>query len=204
MEKFKFIGIISDRYDCDYTGNSINLISDFNKLFTKTFLTKELKKEINDILNGKPYPKFHLVFSFLPSNNAIKISIEYDSNLTSTIPYKNDEITYVITGVVLDFFENKLGYLIYDRNAFIARLILEYPEFRKFFVSEEDTCPFCNNSGKHKYTQSDDDVHYFINLFGNGYLRIGIETSMGLNFKKYPSIQSLKINYCPFCGRKLE
>lgn len=65
-------------------------------------------------------------------------------------------------------------------------------------------CKFCNNSGDHKYTTSDNDVRYFINLFCNSYLRIGIEDSMGVNFKKYPNVQQMEINYCPFCGKKLK
>lgn len=57
-------------------------------------------------------------------------------------------------------------------------------------------CKFCNNSGDHRYTTSDNRIKYFINMFGKGYLRIGI-TSTILN------PQSIQINYCPFCGKKL-
>lgn len=201
MRKYQLKGVITDRYDCDYTGSSINLISKFNRLFTKTFLTKEVNEKINQLLDGKPYPKFHLVFKL--HSNRIELNIEYDSNLTSTSPYCNNVITYIIKGVISDYIEKDLGYPIHNVNAFVQKLLLEHPEFNKYFSIFEDSCPFCNNSGKHIYTQSDDDAHYFINLFGNGYLRIGIEDSMGLNFAKYPSIQSLKIDYCPICGRKL-
>lgn len=64
-------------------------------------------------------------------------------------------------------------------------------------------CKFCNNSGDHRYTYSDNGVKYFVNLFGNRYLRIGIEDNTGLNFRRYPKIESMKINFCPFCGRDL-
>lgn len=67
-------------------------------------------------------------------------------------------------------------------------------------------CKFCNNSGDHRYTTSSDEdkERYFLNLFGNSYLRIGIENKVyGLDFKKYPKIQSIKIKFCPFCGRSL-
>lgn len=75
-------------------------------------------------------------------------------------------------------------------------------DFLKWYYSEE--CTFCNNSGDHRYTFSDSDIKYFINLFGNSFLRIGLEDRNGINFKKFPNVQNIEIEYCPFCGRKLK
>lgn len=76
--------------------------------------------------------------------------------------------------------------------------------FIKLVEEKTESCRFCNNSGYHRYTISDDNRKYFLNLFGDRYLRIGIEDEFGINFDKYPKVQNIEINYCPFCGRELK
>ena len=139
---YKLINNERDCYDCDYTGNAEDLISPLNKLFTKTFLTEELRSRVNEELKGKPHQKFHLVLNFIPFGKdkpitEVNAGIEYDSNLTATSTNYEEETTYIITRVVNKFLRD-LGYTVdsYNPNDFLDRLILEYSEFGKYFNVE--------------------------------------------------------------------
>ena len=139
---YKLIYNERDYYNCDYTGNAEDLISPLNKLFTKTFLTKELRSRVNEELKGKPHQKFHLVLNFIPFGKdkpitEVSVGIEYDSNLTATSMNYEEETTYIITRVVNEFLRD-LGYPVdsCNPNNFLDRLILEYSEFGKYFNME--------------------------------------------------------------------
>lgn len=139
---YKLINNERDCYDCDYTGNAEDLISPLNKLFTKTFLTEELRSRVNDELEGKPYQKFHLVLNFIPFGKdkpitEVSVGIEYNSNLTATSTNYEEETTYIITRVVNKFLRD-LGYPVdsYNPNDFLDKLLEEYPYFEKYFNVE--------------------------------------------------------------------
>ena len=139
---YKLINNESDCYDCDYTGNAEDLISPFNKLFTKTFLTEELRSRVNEELKGKAYQKFHLVLNFIPfckdkPITEVSVGIEYNSNLTATSTNYEEETTYIITRVVNEFLRD-LDYPVdsCNPNNFLDRLILEDSEFGKYFNVE--------------------------------------------------------------------
>ena len=139
---YKLIYNERDYYNCDYTGNAEDLISPLNKLFTKTFLTKELRSRVNEELKGKAYQKFHLVLNFIPFGKdkpitEVSVGIEYNSNLTATSTNYEEETTYIITRLVNEYLK-ELGYPVdsYNPNNFLDRLILEYSEFGKYFNVE--------------------------------------------------------------------
>ena len=139
---YKLINSEMDCYDCDYTGNAEDLISPFNKLFTKTFLTEELLSRVNEELNGNPYQKFHLVLNFIPFGKdkpitEVSVVIEYNSNLTATSTNYEEETTYIITRVVNEFLRD-LGYPVdsCNPNDFLDKLLEEYPDFEKYFNIE--------------------------------------------------------------------
>ena len=139
---YKLINNERDCYDCDYTGNAEDLISPFNKLFTKTFLTEELRSRVNEELKGKAYQKFHLVLNFIPFGKdkpiiEVSVGIEYDSNLTATSTNYEEETTYIITRVVNEFLCD-LGYPVdsCNPNDFLDKLLEEYPDFEKYFNIE--------------------------------------------------------------------
>lgn len=132
-----------DSYDCDYTGDTENLISPLNKEFTKRFLTEELLSNINRELNGNPYQKFHLVLEFdtmlkdKPIND-VSVSIEFNSNLTATTAKDYGEKTYTIIRLVNEYLSD-LGYHLdsfNNANDFLDKLIKEHPEFGKYFEVE--------------------------------------------------------------------
>lgn len=139
---YKLIYGVWDCYDCDYIGNDADLIHPFNKLFTKVFLTEELRSTINKELKGNAYQKFHLVVKFIPfeKNEAIKevnVGIEYDCNLIATSKYYDLIRDYTITSVVNEYIHN-LGYPLGSCNAndFLDKLIEEHPEFAEYFNVE--------------------------------------------------------------------
>ena len=139
---YKLIYNERDYYNCDYTGNAEDLISPLNKLFTKTFLTKELRSRVNEELKGKAYQKFHLVLNFIPFGKdkpitEVSVGIEYNSNLTATSTNYEEETTYIITRLVNEYLK-ELGYPVdsYNPNNFLDRLLEEYPDFEKYFNME--------------------------------------------------------------------
>lgn len=136
---YKLIYNERDYYNCDYTGNAEDLISPLNKLFTKTFLTEELRSRVNEELKGKAYQKFHLVLNFIPFGKdkpitEVSVGIEYNSNLTATSMNYEEETTYIITRVVNEFLRD-LGYPVdsCNPNDFLDKLLEEYPYFEKYF-----------------------------------------------------------------------
>ena len=136
---YKLINSERDCYDCDYTGNVEDLISPLNKLFTKTFLTEELRSRVNEELKGKAYQKFHLVLNFIPFGKdkpitEVSVGIEYNSNLTATSTNYDEETTYIITRVVNEFLRD-LGYPVdsCNPNDLLDKLLEEYPDFEKYF-----------------------------------------------------------------------
>ena len=139
---YKLIYNERDYYNCDYTGNAEDLISPLNKLFTKTFLTEELRSRVNEELKGKAYQKFHLVLYFIPFGKdkpitEVSVGVEYNSNLTATSTNYEEETTYIITRVVNEYLK-ELGYPVdsCNPNDFLDKLLEEYPDFEKYFNIE--------------------------------------------------------------------
>ncbi len=139
---YKLIYNERDYYNCDYTGNAEDLISPLNKLFTKTFLTKELRSRVNEELKGKAYQKFHLVLNFIPFGKdkpitEVSVGIEYNSNLTATSTNYEEETTYIITRLVNEYLK-ELGYPVdsCNPNDFLDKLLEEYPYFENYFNME--------------------------------------------------------------------
>jgi hypothetical protein len=71
-------------------------------------------------------------------------------------------------------------------------------------------CNFCNNSGARletEYDKSNKETHNFeLIIYGNCYLRIN--PTIAENMPTFRGItglrpESVKINFCPMCGRKL-
>ena len=139
---YKLIYNERDYYNCDYTGNAEDLISPLNKLFTKTFLTKELRSRVNEELKGKPHQKFHLVLNFIPFGKdkpitEVSVGIEYNSNLTAISTNYEEETTYIITRLVNEYLK-ELGYPVdsCNPNDFLDKLLEEYPDFENYFNME--------------------------------------------------------------------
>lgn len=132
-------------------------------------------------------------------NNSIKVG--------DTCVLKKDIITYKckfeqgsivkITGI------NSKGYQFIGSNG-IECINAGFNGFVKLIEEKTEPCKFCNNSGDYRYTYSDNNIRYFLNLFGNYFLRIGIENLVNISSINKPKVQTMEINYCPFCGRKLK
>lgn len=68
-------------------------------------------------------------------------------------------------------------------------------------------CKFCENGSDHRYSmvEQGQEPDYFIHLQHGGYLRIGLEKHFNEPFKfgGQSKVGVIKIEYCPYCGRKL-
>lgn len=72
-------------------------------------------------------------------------------------------------------------------------------------------CTFCNNSGNRLSTdfdkESKDNSNFELLIYGNSYLRINATA-----VEKHPNLrklielrpESIEINFCPICGRRLK
>lgn len=133
---------IRDEYDCDYTGNTYNLISEMNQKLTKIFLTDELKHKFNEKLNGKPYPSVYICLSCL-SDIGVGISMEFVDDLVATTPYMEryghlEALDMILSGILINYLSNDLKYDLRASNAFVEKLITEHPEMKKYFEKIED------------------------------------------------------------------
>lgn len=133
---------VRDEYDCDYTGNTYNLISEMNQKLTKIFLTDELKHKFNEKLNGKPYPSVYICLSCL-SDIGVGISMEFVDDLVATTPYMEryghlEALDMILSGILINYLSNDLKYDLRASNAFVEKLITEHPEMKKYFEKIED------------------------------------------------------------------
>ena len=133
---------VRDEYDCDYTGNTYNLISEMNQKLTKIFLTDELKHKFNEKLNGKPYPSVYICLSCL-SDIGVGISMEFVDDLVATTPYMEryghlEALDMILSGILINYLSNDLKYDLRASNAFVEKLITEHPEMEKYFEKIED------------------------------------------------------------------
>lgn len=131
-----------DEYDCDYTGNIYDLISEMNRKLTKFFLTDELKQKFNEKLNGKPYPSVYICLSCL-SDVGVGISVEFVDDLVATTPYMEryghlEALDMILSGILIDYLSNDLKYDLRASNAFVEKLISEHPEMEKYFEIIKD------------------------------------------------------------------